>query len=246
MPATQRNRPIQVATPLGDDALLFYRMEGTERLGELFEYRLELLSEDRAIDPDALLGQNVTVGLALPDGGWRYFNGYVARFGQGEDLAGFAFYRAVLQSWMWFLTRASNCRIFQNKSVPEIVKEVFRDQGFADFDDTLSGSYAARDYCVQYRETDFAFVSRLMEEEGIYYYFAHDNGKHRLVLSDSIASHTAYPGYQTIVYRPGQHGVAPTHTDRIHTWGYAREVRPGRCALTDYDFKKPSANLLVK
>jgi type VI secretion system secreted protein VgrG len=246
MPISQKNRPVQIATPLGEDVLLFYRMSGRERLGGLFEYELELLSEHGSIDPDRLLGENVTVGVSLPEGGWRFFNGYVARFGQQEPLDGFAVYRATLRPWLWFLTRAANCRIFQNANAPDIVKQVFRDQGFAGFTERLSGEYAAREYCVQYRETDFDFASRLMEEEGIYYYFTHENGRHTLVLADSPSAHEPFPGYATIPYHPETGGTDKTRAGHIHAWAVGREVQPGAHALADYDFKKPKADLRVK
>jgi len=247
MAATQKNRRIQVATPLGEDVLLFYRMNGVERLGELFEYELELLSEKNfAVEAEKLLGENITVGMVLQDGSWRYFNGYVTRFGQYGTLGQYAYYRATVRPWLWFLTQSSNCRIFQQKSVPDIVKQVFRDQGFSDIRERLNGSYAQREYCVQYRETDFNFASRLMEEEGIYYYFTHENGKHHLVLADSSASHDSYPGYGKIPYHVEEGGTDRSRADHVHEWGFAREVQPGAYALTDYDFKKPKADLLVK
>jgi type VI secretion system secreted protein VgrG len=246
MPISQKNRPVQVFTPLGEDVLLFYRMHGKEKLGELFEYELELLSEHGSLDPDKLLGESVTVGVSLPEGQWRHFNGHVARFGQHETLDGFAVYRATLRPWLWFLTRAANCRIFQHASAPDIVKQVFRDQGFSDFADRLAGQYAVREYCVQYRETDFDFASRLMEEEGIYYYFTHGNGKHTLVLADSPSAHEPFPGFASVPYHPESGGTDKTRTGHIHEWAVGREVQPGAHALTDYDFKKPKADLLVK
>lgn len=246
MPITQQNRPIRIATPLGEDVLLFYQMDGTEKLDELFEYELELFSENGSIEADTLLGENVTVGLSLPEGKWRYFNGYVARFGQQEAQYGFAVYHLVLRPWLWFLTRASNCRIFQQKTVPDIIKQVFRDQNFSDFQEKLSGQYATREYCVQYRETDFDFVSRLMEEEGIYYYFTHENGKHQLVLADSLSAHDKFPGYETIPYHSEQGRTDKSRSDHIHEWTYGREIQTGTHVLTDYDFTKPKANLQVK
>jgi type VI secretion system secreted protein VgrG len=246
MAATQRNRPIQIATPLGDDVLLFYRMNGFERLGELFEYELELLSENHSIDPDKLLGENITVGMKLADGSVRYFNGYVTRFGQYGSLDIFSYYRATVRPWLWFLTRSSNCRIFQKKTTPDIIKQVFKDQAFTDLKEKLSGSYAPREYCVQYRETDFNFVSRLMEEEGIYYYFTHENGQHHLVLADSASSHETFNGYARIPFHPEQGDTDRSRADHIHGWGFAHEVQTGAYALTDYDFKKPKADLLVK
>ena len=246
MAISQQNRPIKIATPLGEDKLLFYRMHGTEKLCELFEFELELLSEDEAIDPDRLLGENVTVALGLAEDKWRYFNGYVARFGQYEMLDGFAVYRMTLRPWLWFLTRAANCRIFQDINVPDIVKQVFRDQGFSDIQEKLSGTYAVREYCVQYRETDFNFACRLLEEEGIYFYFTHENGKHHLVLADSGSAHDKFPGYESIPYHAEQGGIDKTRTDHIHEWVYSHSIQPGTHVLSDYDFKKPKAGLIVK
>ncbi len=246
MALTQKNRQFQVATPLGDDVLLFYRMHGSEHLGSLFEYELELLSENPAIDPGKLLGQNVTVSMDMPDGSQRFFNGYVVHFSQHGNVDGYPYYSASVRPWLWFLTRAANCRIFQQKKVPDIIKQVFSDQGFTDIKDKLSGSYAAREYCVQYRETDFDFVSRLMEEEGIYYYFTHENGVHHLVLADSSSSHDKFPGYEKIPYNQEEGTTDRTRTDHIHDWGFSQEIQPGVYSLTDYDFKKPKTNLLVK
>lgn len=246
MTTTQQNRPVKIATPLGDDVLLFYRMNGVERLGELFEYELELLSENPAIQPEKLLGENVTIAVLLPDGTQRYFNGYVTRFGQYGSLDVFSYYRATVRPWLWLLTRSANCRIFQQMSTPDIIKKVFKDQGFSDINQRLTGSYKAREYCVQYRETDFNFVSRLMEEEGIYYYFTHENGKHHLVLADSATSHDSYPNFGSIRYHPEEGATDRSRIDHIHSWGFSKEVQTGGYSLTDYDFKKPKADLLVK
>jgi type VI secretion system secreted protein VgrG len=246
MAVTQKNRKIQVITSLGEDALLFYRMHGREGLSEPFEYRVELVSEDRAIDPQKILGEPIAIRLQLETGNWRYFHGYVSRFGQGSDLNGLACYHAIVQPWLWFLTRTSNCRIFQNQSVPEIIKQVFQDHGFSDFKVKLSGSYATREYCVQYRETDFSFVSRLMEDEGIYYYFSHEKDKHHLVLADSGNAHDPFPGYDNIPYHADTGSTDRTRKDHIHAWSFTHEVQPGAYELTDYDFKKPKADLRVK
>lgn len=246
MAATQKNRPIKIATPLGEDVLLFYRMQGSESLSAPFEYELELLSENPAIEPESLLGENITIGMVLQDGSQRYFNGYITRFGQYGNLDIFSSYRATVRPWLWFLTRAANCRIFQQKNTPEIIKQVFKDQGFSDITERLSNAYDPREYCVQYRETDFNFVSRLMEEEGIYYYFTHENGKHHLVLTDSTSAHDSFKGFAKIPYHPEEGDTDRSRADHIHGWGFAREVQTGRYAMTDYDFKKPKADLMVK
>jgi type VI secretion system secreted protein VgrG len=246
MTTTQKNRPIQITTPLGNDVLLFYRMNGVESLGELFEYEIELLSENATIDPEKILGENITVSLDLPDGSKRHFNGYVTRFGHYGSLNFFAHYKATVRPWLWLLTRTANCRIFQNKTTPIIIKQVLNDQGFTDIKENLSGSYTEREYCVQYRESDFDFVSRLMEEEGIYYYFIHEKGKHHLVLSDSSNAHHSYPNYDKIPYHQDENAIDRSRTDHINSWGFGKEIQTGVYALTDYDFKKPKADLFVK
>lgn len=246
MAVTQKNRKIQVFTPLAEDALLFYQMHGTEGLSELFDYNLELISENYAIDPSQLLGKNISVAVQTAEGKWRYFNGCVTRFGQYENINVFAHYRATVRPWLWFLTRSANCRIFQDKSATDIIKQVFRDHGFTDFKERLSGNYTAREYCVQYRETDFNFVSRLMEEEGICYYFTHEKDKHYLVLSDSGNGHDKFPGYETIPYHVETGVTDRSRADHINHWTFSHEVQPGAYEITDYDFKKPKANLLAK
>ena len=245
MATLQSERAVEIITPLGDDVLLFHRMTATESLGRLFQFDLDLLSSDPNIDFDKLLGQNVTVRLELPDDQTRYFNGFVSRFSQEGSVDDFNAYSMTLHPWLWFLTRTADCRIFQEMTVPDIIKQVFRDHGFTDFEEALSGEYRNWTYCVQYRETDFNFVSRLMEQEGIYYYFKHEQNRHMLVLSDSVSSHDPFPGYETIPYfPPDQHLIRETH--HIHEWTISREVQPGVYALTEYDFENPKANLLVK
>jgi type VI secretion system secreted protein VgrG len=245
MATLQSERAIEVTTPLGEDVLLFHRMTASESLGRLFQFNLDLLSNDPNIDFNRLLGQNVTVKLELPEDETRYFNGFVSRFSQEGSVDDFNAYSMTLHPWLWFLTRTADCRIFQEMTVPDIIKQVFRDHGFTDFEEALSGTYRSWTYCVQYRETDFNFVSRLMEQEGIYYYFRHESNRHMLVLADSVSSHDPFPGYEKIPYfPPDEHLRREEH--HIHEWTISQEVQPGVYALTDYDFENPKANLQVK
>lgn len=231
-----------IKTPLGPETLLLLKMTGTEHLGRMFNYELDLLSKNNEIKFEDIIGQSVTVTLKLPDGSSRYFNGLVNSFSQVGSHLNYVHYRASLKPWLWFLTRTADCRIFQEMTVPDIIKKVFRDLGFTDFEDKLSGSYRNWVYCVQYRETDFNFVSRLMEQEGIYYYFKHQDGKHVMVLSDAVSSHEAFAGYDTIPYFPPQQDVH-RERDHIHDWVITKEAQPGVVALNDYDFEKPKASL---
>lgn len=245
MPRLQETREIEVATPLGDDVLLFQRMTATEQLGRLFEYQLDLVSSDPNIKLEDMLGQNVSVRLKTTENESRYFNGFVSRFCQVGAAENKYSYQATLKPWLWFLTRTADCRIFQKKTVPDIIKQIFRDHGFSDFEESLSATYREWEYCVQYRETDFNFVSRLMEQEGIYYYFKHEDGKHTMVMSDSIEAHAAVPDYEEVPYFPYQEKLR-RERDHIFDWYISQDVQPGTYALNDYDFEKPKADLNVK
>lgn len=244
MPRTQAHRRAAISTSLGDDVLLLKSLSTTEQLGRLFHFELELLSEDHEIDFADIVGQNATVRLSLPDGSDRFFNGFINRFVQAPSQGELALYQATLVPWLWFLTRITDCRIFQEMTVPDILAQIFQDQGFSDFRNSLSETYPSREFCVQYRESDFNFVSRLMEEEGIYYYFVHENGKHTLVLADSKSAHTTYPGYETILHRyPEQAAVGQEY---LFDWRVEQQVQSGIVCLNDYDFEKPKKALEVK
>jgi len=133
---TQKNRPIKVKTPLGDDVLMLRSMTGKEELGRLSEFNLTLLSRDDQIKLEDVLGQSLTVELTLPEGESRYFNGIVSHFSQEGEEGEFFSYKATLRPWLWLLDQTSDCRIFQEKTVPDIIKEVFRDNGFSDFEES--------------------------------------------------------------------------------------------------------------
>ncbi len=222
---------------------MFQRMDAVESMSGLFEYNLELISEDHDIDLDQVLGKKMSVcSLLTHEERKRYFDGHVTQFCYQESRGRYASYRATLSPWLWFLKLKSGCRIFQNQSVPDIVQSIFRDSGFTDFENRLSGSYPSRDYCVQYRETEFDFVSRLMEEEGIYYYFKHDDAKHMLVLTDSLSGHDLIEGYEQVPYYPPGNEDRRSR-DNISHWRFVKEARSGEVTLRDFNFKKPKANL---
>jgi type VI secretion system secreted protein VgrG len=237
-----------MTTPLGIDELLFSNMRGKEELGRMFEFEVVMYSANPEINIDDILAQNVTIELELEDGHTRYFNGFITKFSQTDTVQGgegYSVYEATISPWLWFLTRTSDCRIFQEMTVPDIVKKVFNDNGFSDFVDKLSGTYRQYEYCVQYRETDFNFISRLLEQEGIYYYFTHEEGRHQLVLSDAYSSHAPINGDYELPYHPP--GTSQTVSmEHVSGWNIDRGIQPGKYALTDYDFKKPKNNLLVQ
>jgi len=235
---TQENRQIAVETPLGDDVLALMSFTGQEEMSRLFQYRLEMLSEEDSIAAKEIVGKSVTFSTRLPDGTPRYFHGFVSRFLAGSRETGYRRYYAEVVPWLWFLTRTADCRIFQNKSVPEIVQQVFSDLGFSDYALDLQGAHKKREYCVQYRETDFDFVSRLMEEEGVFYYFRHEKDKHALVLADHKGAYKDLP--ENEVEYEYSYGTL-SGPDRLTRWEHQYEFISGKWAQTDYNFKDQPA-----
>jgi type VI secretion system secreted protein VgrG len=235
---TQAQRSLSVTSPLGQDVLLLQGFTGSEALSRLFSYQLDLLSSNEAIKAKDIVGQGVTWSVGHVDHATRVFHGVVNRFVAGaRSRRGLRAYRAEVVPWLWFLTRTSDCRIFQNKTTPEIVQAVFDGLGFSDYTLELSGTYAKWEYCVQYRETAFNFVSRLMEHDGIFYFFRHQDGKHTLVLGDATSVYADCPE-SPVKYSPGS--LAPNH---VADWQHHYEFRSGKWTRTDYNFQTPSTNL---
>ncbi|MFK8017522.1 MAG: type VI secretion system Vgr family protein [Gammaproteobacteria bacterium] len=241
----QSSRNMALSTPLGNDTLLLQQMTAREELGRPFEYRIVALSEDHNISFTSLLGEKIGVRIDAHGEKSRYFSGMVSRFTQMASSGDFACYEIIARPWAWFLTRNSDCRMFQEMTVPEIIKQVFRDRGFSDFDDRLKGNYRTWEYCVQYRETDFNFVSRLMEQEGIYYFFEHTEDTHTLVMCDSYSAHKTTPDYETMEFFPRAPGQR-RERDHLFDWNVSQQVQPGKFAINDFDFKKPKNELLAE
>ncbi|MDB5866884.1 MAG: tssI, partial [Betaproteobacteria bacterium] len=208
-----------------------------EELGRLSEFEIDLLSPRKDIKFSEILAKNVTVRIELENAGDRYFNGFVTRFSQIGMRGRYHLYHASVRPWLWFLTRTADCRIFQKMSVPEIVQKVFADHSLADFQLELTSTYRKWDYCVQYRETDFNFVSRLLEQEGIYYYLRHVDARHTLVLTDSGSSHAAFPGHEQIPYIPLDR--RRPEQEAINDWTIAHAIQPGQFVIDDYNFTEP-------
>ncbi|MEZ6136605.1 MAG: type VI secretion system tip protein TssI/VgrG [Pirellulaceae bacterium] len=239
--ATQDYRQLAVFTPFGNDVLLLESFVGEEALSEIFEFNLRLLSSESDLDPTQILGRNITFCFDRDNSGSRFFNGYVRSFSIVDATDRMFVYEACVVPWLWFLTNTSDCRIFQEMTPPEIIEQVFHDLGFDDFDLAfLRRVYQPRDYCVQYRESDFDFVSRLMEEEGIYYYFVHENGKHTLVLADSTSGYYGIDEDEVSIAARTQQGVISTD---VFEWRHGKRVLTGAWAATDYNYRKPKTDL---
>jgi len=245
MAVTQDNRFVKVKTDLGDDVLLLRQMSGAEQLSSLFEYHLELFSEDINIQHEKVLGQKLTLTMDLEGGGTRFFNGYVTSFSLTGYEGDFVLYQAEIKPWFWFLTRNSDCRIFQNLTVEEIINEVCSSLGFSDIEFHLEASYRKWKYCVQYRETDFNFLCRLMEQEGMYFYFSHAENNHTLIIVDSAVFHESIANYETIPFILQQDSSLQDQ-EYIQDWRISKQVQSGAYVLNDFDFQIPKKDLLQK
>ncbi len=231
------------------DDLVVTRLRGKDFVSDLFRFEVDFQSPNPNIDPNEILGTPLGVEMELAEGS-RWWHGHVAGFRLSGMLTGseaepLCTYTATLRPWLWFLKHRTDCRIFQNMTAVEIIEDVFSRHGTANFEKRLNASYPTREYCVQYDESDFDFVSRLMEHEGIFYFFEYDDGEHKLILTDAMSKLENMPGEATVPYRPasspdqiGQHTIS--------TWASRALIQPAAYAHTDYDFTKPSTPLMSR
>ncbi len=235
---TQTNHLLQISTPLADNELILTSLNGTEAISTLFNFQLEMFSNNISITPTQLIGKPVSI-LISKGPTPRYFHGIINRFHIGPPTQSFLGrnYRAEIVPWLWFLTRTSDCRIYQNKTAKDIITDVFARFNFADYTtDKIQQTLQIRNYCVQYQETAFNFISRLMEEEGIFYYFTHAKNKHTLVLADATTAFT--PLADEINYAAGSFA-----DDCISKWEYHHDFGSGQHTFSAYDFERPSTKL---
>lgn len=239
---SQEDRVFRVAVPsLGEDVLLLEGFSGHEHVSEPFEFTLEMVSENDSIDPEEVLRGPILLWMRLPDGTDRPIHGRCSRFAQLGRHEELTHYEAEVVPWLWFLSLTQDCKIFQDMTVLEIIEEVFSKYEAADYENNCIEDYSPREYCVQYRETDLNFVSRLMEEEGIFYFFEHSEDGHKLILADDSSALEDCPGQSTfsITTTPD----AWVEEDVITEFEREYQVYTNRVTLTDFDHLQPSMNL---
>lgn len=223
--------------------LLIKHLSASEEMGQLFEFNVHAVSDSNTLEPEDLLGKPACVELVLDSGAKRFFHGVVCAMGTEEAQGKRYGYRLVLRPWLWLLTRRSDTRVFQGKTMQEIVKEVF-EPFKTDFEFKLTGSLPVYEYCVQYRETDFNFVSRLLQQEGAYYYFKHEAGKHTVVIVNAPSAHEPSAHQSKFLYRGPVDAEQDSET--ISRWSAHKEIQSGQVVLRDYDFVKPELSLQAK
>ncbi len=240
----QAERIGEFSTPLGQDVLVLTRFSGSEGLGELFEFHIEAVSEQENIDFDPAIGQNCQVKLKAYDGKVRIYNGVMTEARWVGVKESYYHYDMVLRPWFWLLGTKADCRIFLDKNVLDIIKEVFTKDGFTDFEFRTTGSYDTIEYCVQYRESDLAFCCRLMELYGIYYFFEFSDGKHTLVMADSRSSHKPVPDLPQVPFYP-MTARELRGQQHLYQWASDRSFRTGKVEFNDYDYLQPKKDLLA-
>lgn len=240
---TQDNQGLKVTTPFGDNTLLLQSVRGEDRISGLFHYQLEMISEDPELDMATIVGEPVTVSVSGKDGEPYFLNGVCTRFVQAGTSARFTTYYAELRPWLWLTTLHADSRIFQEMDVTAIIKQCFDDLGLSDYKIECTGTFVERVYCVQYQESVFNFVSRLMEDEGIFYFFKHEDGTHTMVIGDADSSFA--PGPITEAPVLAQQTAGSGNDDIITRFALEEQVTVGGYMMTDYNFEKPSTALNV-
>jgi type VI secretion system secreted protein VgrG len=232
---------MRLTTSLGGDNLRFRSLHAREELARLYAFDIQALARKPDIVTADLLGKPACVTLKLPDDSDRHFHGLVCAMGIANELEDGVEYRMVLRPWLWLLTRRSDSRVFQNMTAVDIAKEVFKPFG-SDYQFELSGTLPTYAYCVQYRETDFNFISRLFEREGLYYYFKHEAGKHTLVVVNAVSAHAECSGQHEFRFRSSSdRGL---DEEAITQWHSRREIQSGKWTLNDFNFEAPKTSLL--
>lgn len=238
----QANRMAELTSVFGKDELSVVTIECNEGLSEDYEIRLEVVSQQEDLDFDKAIATHMTVKVVTNNGDTRYFDGLLTDAKWLGYRDSYYIYRLTLRPWFWLLTKNANCRIFKDKTAPDIISEVLGAHDFSDFQDKLTESYDTIHYCVQYRESDYDFCCRLMEEFGISYFFEHEDGKHKMILADAKSSYSPIVGDSTIPFIP-LGGDSQRDEEHIYHWIPSRKFRTGKFAVNDYDFEKPNASL---
>ncbi|TWU23444.1 Phage-related baseplate assembly protein [Novipirellula galeiformis] len=233
----------ELTTALGPDKLFFGRMVGRESLGEPYRYEFHLLGNATDVDFDDLVGTHLSMKMDFGASDPRYFSGVITRISHAGSVRSHDHYVAIVRPQFWLLKQSADCRIFQDETIADVIKTVLKENGVT-LCDELKETYQPVAYCVQYRESNFAFVSRLMEQVGISYFFKHSDSGHEMVLVDGTGSHSAIDGEATIPF----HRIGTSGQHLAHIWDFqpGRAATSGSFVTTDYDFEKPRADLETK
>ncbi|MCP3950907.1 MAG: type VI secretion system tip protein VgrG [Desulfobacterales bacterium] len=243
MPEEKRYLTVKPPSQAGGEDFYISEVVGEEQISELFQYRLQIRSSNNKIDFSKIIGNNMAVSIAQSNGEIKYINGVVTRFQQGDNDGNYSTYFAEIRPWLWQLSLTTDSRIFQEQTAMEIIEAVFSDFGFSDYSDKTKGTFTARKYCVQYQETALDFVTRLMEDEGIWYFFEHTDKKHILVLADNADTHEECPGFSEARYAEDE--TVSKDDNLVESVTLEEQLIPNEYAAENYHFETPETDLLT-
>ncbi|ADU90962.1 type VI secretion system Vgr family protein [Taylorella equigenitalis] len=240
------SRTYKISGSFDSESLLFRSLIGNESLSSLYEFKLEFLSKDKNFDARSLIGKELTLTVDN-SGKSRFLSGLVTqakRVGQETTTERYFIFEAIVRPWLWLATKTNHYKIFQKKNIPQVIKETLEEYPF-ELEINTEESYREWGYCVQYDETDYEFVSRLMEHEGMYFWFEHSEGKHKLIISDSKNSHKPVEAFDSISFY--DHGLGLDHTEEhFYEWQPKLSITPTKFSSVDYNLNKPDASLYVE
>lgn len=241
MQLTQDNRPLRIETALGKDILLLRRLRSTEAFSRLFTIEVDLLSYEENIKAETIVGDHAAIFIAATGEKIRNLNGFVKSFVYtGLEKRGLYGYKAELVPWLWFLDKRTNCRVYQNLTVQQIIESILGEMGFSDFRFSLSEEHPELEYCVQYQESDFQFISRLIEHEGMFYFFEHQADKHILHISDNAST------YLFLEQKIIEHSSGSRSGQYLNSWQHRFQYCSGSYTQTDFNFENANHSLLTE
>jgi len=240
----QYNRLFHIDTPFGEDKVVVRHFHGKESISGLFQYDVELITGDFNLDPDAVVGKPVKLKICQSDEkSFRYFNGYVCAFHQMPSEGQLAVYRMRLVPWLWFLSQTSDCFIHQELSLDKVIRKVFDKYGMRDYEFQLRMQHEAWEYCIQYRESAFAFISRLMEMEGMFYFWKQEEGRHVMMIGDGANIHQPCQFQSRIKMERAFGRGFKRMEDSIFSFQGSQKFKTGKYTYRDYNFMNPDSNL---
>lgn len=242
--APRNRRLFNLTTATSDEqALLLEHFSGTEKVSTLFSFELSLISRDAGLELKSLIGKPALLEIELGSGESRFIHGYITRFSLLKSDGGLAYYSATLSPWMWMLSRRFDCRIFREQTIEDIIRTVFANYGaLSRFEFRINQPLKNHSYTTQYHESDLSFVLRLMEQDGLFFYFDHTKQGHNLIITDQSRSLAPLPQQPQIRY----HSAFVTEiADSITQWSSHRELQSGKMAIQTFDYKQPRHRLPI-
>jgi len=244
MPTEESIKFSFTSTAQPDDTFMVAEFSGKEAISKLYEFEITIYADDPDIDLKEVLKNPVKLTVEKEGEQLRVFHGILSRFEQLHEYSGHIYFRAILVPRLWIADQYLENQLFLDKSVPDIIEEVLKQTGLTsnDYEMKLTGNYDPWEYICQYNESDFNFISRWMEREGIYYYFEQGDDAEKLIIADASTAHEDITSGESIRYSPPD-SLAPSTTEQVREFTCHQQLLPQKVVLKDYNYRKPSLSL---